>query len=112
MSEKARKSEQKNKIQKSNAKSTFTKSIKLKTKRAKGTIFYKQTNSTQQYCTFSVLLCRTRSKKRTIQQQKMDGGAHVKRTILIPKCSNRDEDDGNGSKICFFVYIISKVLTK
>lgn len=29
--------------------------------------------------------------------KKMDGGAHVKRTILIPKCSNQDEDDGNGS---------------
>lgn len=54
MSEKAQKSEQKNKIQKSNAKSTFTKSINLKTKEQKGRYF---TNKQTQLSNTARFLC-------------------------------------------------------
>lgn len=51
--------------------------------------------------------CRTRSKKRTITENKSnlgetDSGVHAKRTILIPKCSNQDERKWIGD---FFFYL-------
>lgn len=43
----------------------------------------------------------------------MDSGARsARRTILIPKCSNEEEDDEVMRDGDFFLFIISKVLTK
>lgn len=53
--------------------------------------------------------CRTRSKKRTITENKSnlgetDSGVHAKRTILIPKCSNQDERKWIGD--LFFLFAL------
>lgn len=53
--------------------------------------------------------CRTRSKKRTITENKSnlgetDSGVHAKRTILIPKCSNQDERKWIGDLFFFYLH--------
>lgn len=80
------------------------------------------THSKQQNCTFSVLLLWPGRRSETFVANRSSNlgrlrrnverwRALAKRTILIPKCSNQDEDGGNGSEI-LVLFIISKVLTK